>query len=410
MKNRYCVVSICVLLLVPILAATDCPPTVTVTGAFAKNGSSRAGLGDDVTVQVHSLQSLQDSSCLNSDASGNKQNIALFLNGMPLRGIVPVPDIYKETLRYTLQRTNQTKDVWSALLGSPTGTTREVSVSVGPENGYPLQTKIEKFNLVVLRPFWSIMALAIVTSMLIAFFKLAKRSALLRDPGPAKAASDETTNLPGGKIGRKINIPYSLGRFQMAVWFLLVVMSFLFLWLVTGQLDTLPAQVLALMGIGAGTALGSSLIDASKSTESQSTVASLEAEKSTLGERIEYINHHLQRAPTNKTELENKNELETELTAKRQRQSALEDELKKAHKALNPIESQGFFKDILSDANGITFHRFQLLVWTVVLGFIFCASVYRSLAMPQFSDTLLALVGITSGTYIGFKFPEQHTK
>lgn len=408
MKSRYCVVSICISLLVPILAAAESSPTVT--GAFAKNGGIRAGLGDELTVQVRALKALLESNCLNSDASGKKQNIALFLNGMPLRGIVPVPDIYRETLRYTLQRTDQTKDVWSALLGSPTGTTREVSVSVGPENGYPLQTQVDSFQLIVLRPGWSIAALAIVVLMLIAFFQLAMRSALLRDPGPATAASDETTKLPGGKIGRKINIPYSLGRFQMAVWFLLVVMSFLFLWLITGQLDTLPTQVLALIGIGTGTALGSSLIDASKSTESQSTVASLEAEKSALQERIECIAHHLAHGHARQAEPENKNELETELTAKRQRQSTLEDELKTARKALNPIASQGFFKDILSDANGITFHRFQLLVWTFVLGFIFCASVYRSLAMPQFSDTLLALMGITSGTYIGFKFPEQHTK
>jgi hypothetical protein len=27
-------------------------------------------------------------------------------------------------------------------------------------------------------------------------------------------------------------------------------------------------------------------------------------------------------------------------------------------------------------------------------------------AMPTFDDTLLALIGISSGVYIGFKFPE----
>jgi hypothetical protein len=29
--------------------------------------------------------------------------------------------------------------------------------------------------------------------------------------------------------------------------------------------------------------------------------------------------------------------------------------------------------------------------------------------MPQFSDTLLALMGISAGTYVGFKIPEQQT-
>ena len=37
---------------------------------------------------------------------------------------------------------------------------------------------------------------------------------------------------------------------------------------------------------------------------------------------------------------------------------------------------------------------------------IFVASVYKNLSMPQFSATLLGLMGISSGTYLGFKVPE----
>ena len=397
MKSRYFAAALCVLLLVPLLASAQNQPVVT-----SILGSNRAGLGDELTVEVRPLKALLDLSCQNSTGC-KKQNIALFLNGMPLRGIEPVVDIHKESLRYPLQRTELTKDAWSALLGSPKGTTRRVTVSVGLENEYPLPSQVEKFDLIVLQPIWSIVVFVLVIVMLIAFFKLAARSALLRDPGPASAAPEETI-YSGPNATRKINIPYSLGRTQMAFWFLLVVISFLFIWLTTGQHDTLPQQVLTLIGIGTGTALGSALIDSSKRTESQSSVASLEAEKIALQERVDNISHHLLRAPSSKTELE------AELTAKRQRLTTLEGELRNAHKALRPIESQGFWKDILTDANGITFHRFQLLVWTVVLGLIFCVSVYSSLAMPQFSETLLALMGITSGTYIGFKFPEQHAK
>jgi hypothetical protein len=42
--------------------------------------------------------------------------------------------------------------------------------------------------------------------------------------------------------------------------------------------------------------------------------------------------------------------------------------------------------DLLSDANGYSFHRFQIAVWTVILGIIFVVSVARELAMPQFSE------------------------
>ena len=56
---------------------------------------------------------------------------------------------------------------------------------------------------------------------------------------------------------------------------------------------------------------------------------------------------------------------------------------------------------------GVGFHRFQMAVWTLVFGIIFVRSVYRELAMPNFDTTLLGLMGLSSGTYIGFKIPEK---
>ena len=63
--------------------------------------------------------------------------------------------------------------------------------------------------------------------------------------------------------------------------------------------------------------------------------------------------------------------------------------------------------DLLSDGSGYSFHRFQIFAWTIVLGIIFVSSVYNNLTMPEFSTTLLGLMGLSAGTYIGFKFPEQ---
>jgi hypothetical protein len=42
-----------------------------------------------------------------------------------------------------------------------------------------------------------------------------------------------------------------------------------------------------------------------------------------------------------------------------------------------------------------------------VLGLVFIRSVLLQLVMPDFDTTLLGLMGISSGTYIGFKFPEK---
>ena len=62
--------------------------------------------------------------------------------------------------------------------------------------------------------------------------------------------------------------------------------------------------------------------------------------------------------------------------------------------------------DLLQDANGWSLHRVQIFIWTSILAVLFVVGVYRDLAMPQFSDTLLALMGISGGVYVGFKLPE----
>lgn len=72
-----------------------------------------------------------------------------------------------------------------------------------------------------------------------------------------------------------------------------------------------------------------------------------------------------------------------------------------------PRETRGFFTDLVSDENGVSFHRFQMVAWTVYLGVIFLMNVYTSLTMPNFDTTLLALMGISSGTYLGFKIPQK---
>lgn len=70
--------------------------------------------------------------------------------------------------------------------------------------------------------------------------------------------------------------------------------------------------------------------------------------------------------------------------------------------------SQGFWKDILSDPDGnAALHRIQIVIWTLILGIIYVYSVWETLAMPEFSPTLLALQGLSAGAYLGFKIPDK---
>ena len=69
-----------------------------------------------------------------------------------------------------------------------------------------------------------------------------------------------------------------------------------------------------------------------------------------------------------------------------------------------------FLLDLLSEQDAsagsgrvIAFHRFQIVVLTLILGTVFVSEVLTKLAMPAFDPTLLVLMGISSGTYLGFK-------
>jgi hypothetical protein len=68
-----------------------------------------------------------------------------------------------------------------------------------------------------------------------------------------------------------------------------------------------------------------------------------------------------------------------------------------------PQVSQGFFTDLLTDGTDVSFHRYQMVLFTFILAVIFIVKVASNLVMPEFDSTLLGLMGISNGTYLGFK-------
>jgi hypothetical protein len=91
-------------------------------------------------------------------------------------------------------------------------------------------------------------------------------------------------------------------------------------------------------------------------------------------------------------------EVGTQLDQARQRITVLTNSLQR--------NSKTFIQDIVSDEYGVSLHRFQVVVWTITLGFVFFIGVWNDKMMPDFSPTLLALMGISGGTYLAFKIPE----
>lgn len=69
--------------------------------------------------------------------------------------------------------------------------------------------------------------------------------------------------------------------------------------------------------------------------------------------------------------------------------------------------TKGFWPDISTDADGVTLPRLQQIAWTSLLGIVFLSQVVTRLTMPDFDSSVLALMGISAGTYLGFKVPEK---
>ncbi|HET6840271.1 MAG TPA: hypothetical protein VFK06_01060 [Candidatus Angelobacter sp.] len=71
-----------------------------------------------------------------------------------------------------------------------------------------------------------------------------------------------------------------------------------------------------------------------------------------------------------------------------------------------PEPSHGFIHDI-AGGSSVSLHRLQMIGWTLVLALAFIMQVLNKMSIPDFNPTLLGLMGLSAGTYIGFKFPEN---
>jgi hypothetical protein len=67
-------------------------------------------------------------------------------------------------------------------------------------------------------------------------------------------------------------------------------------------------------------------------------------------------------------------------------------------------------RDILSDKNGVSIHRLQNVLWTLIVGVIYIQFVATQSSLPDetvLTDNLLMLMGISTGAYVGLKTMEN---
>lgn len=346
-------------------AGSNAPPRVVKV-------SEPLQLGQPVRVHLEGLRQWVD-------AGNSSQKLLLYLEGRPSLGDYP-ESVNNDTgdLVYHLRITPDNRDLWQDILRQPMHLSRKILVSVGPtadSHFWSAQPGQNAVTLEVVPSPWGVVSFAVLGLTLAALLYLARRTDLIRDAGPA--------SIPGRRK------PYSLARSQMAIWFYLIFAAYLAIWLVTGDLNTITESILALMGISAGTALGGTLIDNQK----RATAAAQPA-------LVNPPNSGAANPPAATTPATAGPTTAVPAPAPLNTASQVRDLGK-------PEVSEGFLRDVLRDGDGFSLHRFQILAWTIALGVIFIATAYNTLRMPDFSATLLGLMGISAGTYLGFKVPEK---
>jgi hypothetical protein len=348
---------------------------ITPTTPFISN------ISDDVTLVLRDLDTcLKREGVLVSD-------LRVALDGTMLPKLSPIPGPAKQNyVKFTLRIDPYDRDDrthWAKIIRAMRYSNNGVTFTLG--NGKTGQVFPSRQRIIInLYPSYTSLVTAGLFVLLIGLIALGIKSNLLRDN-------------PSGEKDPNASYPFSLGRAQMAFWFYLVIAGYLYIWLLTGQSYTPTGSILVLLGISSATGFAAAIVDRSKTSDANNKRSDLEIQKLALESRI---------AEMDATHPSPGSDLYKQLMEKKDQLAVISLQLANTPRPATS-RSAGLLKDLFCDGDGVSFHRFQIIVWTIVLGMVFINAVHIDLAMPDFDATLLGLMGLSSGTYIGFKFPEK---
>src|SRR5215217_7803475 len=370
-----------------------------------ESGSERLlQLGDRIAIKVKNLGDLlKDPNC--------NLKAALFLDGQAVKGLNSFQSTDdRDVIVFDLGPTPDSAAVWKHVFANPfeEGWQREIALNVGwqDQGAFPGKPSVQKINL--FPEGWAFFFLVLLLALLAIFSGLAINSGLLRDSPPPP----DTVKVTGDQLDRTQPPPdagpYSLARTQAAWWLFIILAAYILIGLVTGNFaSSINSTALTLLGIGAATAVGGVVISQSKKEDQQARARTLLTRITDLQEL------GILKAAASPTLVQASRHAELSQTypeAARAAAAGLDAYIRRNAVDYAVATNQGsraFLLDILSDADGVSVHRFQLFAWTIILGVVFVSAVLREVGMPVFSATLLGLMGLSAGTYLGLKIPES---
>jgi hypothetical protein len=153
------------------------------------------------------------------------------------------------------------------------------------------------------------------------------------------------TNLIKDKSSQPDKKPYSLSRFQLLWWTVIIISCYILLFAIRDDFALLSQSTLILLGISVAGTSFAAVVDYSQSDQDR----------------------HQDQPGVN------------------------------------------FIQDVLSDDEGISVHRYQNLIFTFIFGIIFFYKVLATGNMPNFGPLELSLMGLSTAAYVGLKTSENKT-
>jgi len=245
------------------------------------------------------------------------KTLILFIQRSPIEGLTP--RCGNGTVSFDLKVNDQNAETWHRLLGGH-WFMRHVIVGLGSNREFPFPTRV------VDQPFRIIHEWRVILMLIVALVVLTAAIC----------------------IHRFTDLLSSLARMQIALWVIIVGLSYIYIWSITGETATINGSALALLAVGAGTAAGAAILKSGKKVDVKTIVNAMK-----------------------------------DMPAAQ----------------ITPVES--------ADPHGL--HAMMIATWTVVLAVVFLVTVFRFLEMPQFSASVLAILGISGGTYIAFTMQRATT-
>ncbi len=340
-------------------------------------------------------------------AAANLSKISLWINGICFKSIHPMMAINNNSLLFKLKYDSSANSPWVLFYAYPFYYKFEhnVAITAGTNN---IEFKYSSTAITNTKLFtsvwwqvWIVLPVFILFIILLIYYAkgLVRDTYMFSGTGVYISYKKGDRSNAAAGILHYTDLPYSLARSQFFFWLIIIFFSMVYIWAFKDALAEPTGTILLLLGLSGGTFYISNLIDKSGNSTALAPVApaAVPGAPPISSDPAAVISSTTQTATPVLSPITGAPIAPQTIT-----------QLTNYLKTRNPAESSyyTFISDILNDGKGISLHRLQLVLFTAFLGIDFIWQVMYGLSLPQFSQTLMTLMGISSVTYAGMKTNE----